>query len=60
MSVRSVSRYGGLFLVLAVYGLVTFVIAGGLVHLFPDQALAIAIGWVLAAYVVAQLLKRQV
>lgn len=46
-----------LIVALAVYAIVSFVFAGLLANAFPDQSLAIILGWMLAAYLAGRLLE---
>jgi hypothetical protein len=60
MSVAQRAKSGGKFVgTIAVYGLGTFLAAGALTALFPDHGSAILVGWLIAAVVGAQLLRRR-
>jgi hypothetical protein len=45
--------------VLAVYALTTFVLAGGLTRLVPEHATAVLVGWVVAAWLGGVVLRRR-
>jgi len=54
-----VADLGKFVAVIAVYGIGTFVAAGGLAALLPEHVTAILVGWILAAFIGGQLIRRR-